>query len=129
MLSPLRFESFMNDGDWHSRLVTALELAEQGTQNDEIKSAAANLMELLSSIDECRHTVSVEEELPEIINPEVILARARVALKSTPGKVDLLPPRTIRLTIVWRGSIEHVSYIAQLILSKALIVAKQERSL
>lgn len=128
MLSPLRFESLMNDGDWHSRLMTALEQAEQGTRNDEIKRAAANLRELLSSIDECRHTVSVNEELPELINPEVVLARARVVLKSSRGVVDLLPPRTIRLSIVWRGSIEHVSYVAQLLLSKALIEAKQEGS-
>lgn len=127
MQSLLRFESFMDEGDWHSRLMTALELAEQGTQNDKLRIATANLKELLISIDECRHTVSVQEELPSLIDPVVVLSRVQDALKSTGGKVDLLHPRTIRLTIVWRGSIEHVGHVAQLLLTKALVLAKTQR--
>lgn len=123
----LRFESFMDDGDWHSRLMTALDLAEQGTQNEKLKSAAATLKELLSSIDECRHTVSVQELLHALIDPVVVLARVQDALKSTGGKVDLLHPRTIRLTIVLRGSPEHVGHVAKLLLTKALVLAKTQR--
>lgn len=127
MQSLLRFESFMDDGDWHSRLMTALELAEQGTQNDKLRIATANLKELLISIDECRHTVSVQEELPSLIDPVVVLSRVQDALKLTGGKVDLLHPRTIRLTIVWRGSLEHVGHVAKLLLTKALVLAKTQR--
>ena len=61
---PNQFANLVYDGDWHSKLVSVLKLAKEGSRSQEIHRAIATLEQLLSESDECLYTVTATQPVP-----------------------------------------------------------------
>lgn len=114
---PNRFANLFYDGDWHSRLISSMELAKKGSRSQEILSAIATLEQLLSESDECQHTVMAVQAVPAGIALEFALDCVRECIDVTPAEIRLSASGELVLTITGRGDYGHVQLMAKSILS------------
>lgn len=92
------------DGDWHTRLCSALALAKVGAESAEIRETIARLEDLLARRDECIHNVSASLDVPAELDPAHTCRQLADELAAEQGDLKLLLPRTLVLTLTLRGS-------------------------
>lgn len=108
------------DGDWHTRLCSALALAKKGVESDEIRETIARLEDLLSKRDECAHSVSASLDVPSELDPAHTHRQLFEELAADQGDLKLLLPRTLVLAITLRGSRSGAEAEARGMLRRAL---------
>lgn len=121
---PNRFRGLLYNGDWHTSLVTALDLAKAGTRSQEMLAAIEILERKLALADECVHTVTAVQAVPHSMGAQFLLTHIQQCVDVEPATVRLAPSGDIELTITARGSREHVLSMAEAILSSGLSSAK-----
>lgn len=114
------FRGLVYDGDWHTRLCSALALARKGAESAEILEAIVRLEDLLALRDECVHKVSVNLDVPDELDPAHTHRQLFEELAAEQGELKLLAPRTLELTITLRGSRPGAEAEAQDMLRRAL---------
>lgn len=112
------------DGDWHTRLVTALELARDGTRSKDLLSAIEVFEHQLLKSDTCIHTVTAVQVVPLGMDVELLKSCIEECIDVQPATLQIASGRNIELTITARGSLEHVHRMATSILSSGFSVAK-----
>lgn len=117
---PNRFRGLYYNGDWHTKLITALQLAKEGTCSQEMLSAIAVLEHQLAQTDECVHTVTATQAVPPSMGAQFVLSHIEQCVDVKPATIRLAPNGEIELTITGRGSREHVLSMAEAILSSGL---------
>lgn len=128
---PNRFANLFYDGDWHSRLVSSLKLAKEGSCSQTIQEAIGKLEQLLSDYDECIHTVTATHPVPTGIAPSFAVECVRECIDIAPADITLSNDGDLVLTLTARGAREHVLGMARSILkcgansAKAAIWASQ----
>lgn len=121
---PNRFVNLIYDGDWHTRMITALGLAREGTRSQEILAAIEVLERLLAKNDECVHTVTAFLSVPPSMDAQFLLNHVEQSVDVEPAALKLAPDGHVELTITARGDREHVHCMAKAILSSGLSTAK-----
>lgn len=121
---PNRFRGLFYNGDWHTRLVTALKLAKEGTCSQELLAAIEVLERQLAQTDECVHTVTAIQVVPSSMRAQFLLNHIRQCVDVEPATLLLAQNGDIELTITARGNREHVHSMAEAILSSGLASAK-----
>lgn len=121
---PNQFANLVYDGDWHSKLVSVLKLAKEGSRSQEIHRAIATLEQLLSESDECLHTVTATQPVPRGIAPDFAMECVEECIDVTPGELKLSIHGELALTITARGDREHVVGMAMSILKCGVNHAK-----
>lgn len=121
---PNRFVNLFYDGDWHSRLISSLKLAKEGSCSQKIQGAIGTLEELLSESDECIHTVTVTQPIPTGMAPNFALECVRECIDVTPAELTLSADGELALTITARGAREHVYGMAKAILKCGISTAR-----
>lgn len=121
---PNRFRSLFYNGDWHTKLVTALQLAKEGTCSQELLAAIAVLERQLAQTDECVHTVTATQIVPPSMAAQFVLSHIERCVDVKPATLRLAPTGEIELTITGRGNREHVLSMAEAILSSGLASAR-----
>lgn len=114
------FRGLVYDGDWHTRLCSALALARKGTESAEILDAIVRLEDLLAKRDECVHNVSASLDVPAALDPAHTHRQLEDELAEEQGNLKLLMPRTLELTITLRGSRRGAEAEAQDMLRRAM---------
>ncbi|WP_295002178.1 hypothetical protein [uncultured Dechloromonas sp.] len=114
------FRGLVYDGDWHTRLCSALALARKGVESAEIMEAIVRLEDLLAQRDECVHKVSVSLDVPDELDPAHTHRQLFEELAAEQGELKLLVPRTLELTITLRGSRSRAEAEARGMLRRAL---------
>lgn len=115
------FRGLVYDGDWHTRLCSALALARKGAESAEILEAIGRLEDLLGQRDECVHKVSVSLDVPDELDPAHTHRQLFEELAAEQGELKLLVPRTLELTVTLRGSRSRAEAEARGMLRRALM--------
>jgi len=121
--NPNRYRGLFYDGDWHTKLVTALKLAKEGTHSKGILSAVEVLERQLAQEDECIHTVTATQTIPPSMRAHFLLEHVGQFIDVEPATLNLATNGDIELTITARGNREHVLDMAKAILSSGLTAA------
>lgn len=121
---PNRFHGLFPDGDWHTRLATALVLAKSDTTSRELVAAIEVLEQLLAKNDECRHTVTAVQSPPLGMEAAFLMSCIEQCIDVEPANLCLTSTGQIELTITARGYLSTVQGMAALILSRGMAEAK-----
>lgn len=121
---PNRFRGLVYNGDWHTKLVTALRLARDGTGSKEMLATIEVLERQLVQTDECVHTVTATQAVPFSMGALFLLNHIKQTIDVEPSTLNVSPNGDIELTITARGDRDHVFSLAQAILSSGLARAK-----
>lgn len=121
---PFRGNQVGFGGDWHGQLLVALNIAARCSCVPAVRDAVRELRELLEQIDECQHSVTLCADIPVGAEPEFVLDCVRGLVKEEGGKAELMPPRTIRLELTGRGTLDYVQCLASEKLSRGIGVAQ-----
>lgn len=113
-------EPFSNDGDWHSRLLAALEQAEKETSSSQLLMTIPWFREVLLENDECLHQVTLTKILWGDMSFEHACKYLEEAGVGKKMSIRLINDDTISLTVTMRGSITYVSHWANTILNEGL---------
>lgn len=125
MLSrPNRFRGLVYNGDWHTRLVTAIQLAKEGTGSQDILATIEALERQLTQTDECIHTVTATQAVPLNMDTQFLMSYIKQSIDVEPATLNLATNGDIELTITARGDRKHVYSLANAILSSGLAGAK-----
>lgn len=121
---PNRFRGLFYNGDWHTKLITALQLAKEGTCSQELLATIAVLEHQLAQTDECVHTVTATQTVPPSMGVQFLLGHIERCIDVEPANLQLAPNGEIELTITARGDRDHVLHMAEAILSSGLSTAR-----
>ena len=121
---PNRFRGLFYNGDWHTKLITALQLAKEGTCSQELLATIAVLEQQLAQTDECVHTVTATQIVPPSMGVQFVLSHIEQCVDVEPAAIRLNSNGHIELTITARGNRQHVLGMAEAILSSGLSSAK-----
>ncbi len=121
---PNRFRGLFYNGDWHTSLLTALQLAREGTCSQEISATIDVLERQLAKTDECVHTVTALVAIPLSMDAHFLMSHVTPCVDVQPATLTLTPTGDIELTVTARGTREHVFCMAQAILNQGLRSAK-----
>lgn len=121
-----RHLSLFYNGDWHTDLLKSLELAKDATCSNEIKAAIEALENLLSTSDECVHTVTVSHQVPGGLDAFMVMSHVQEQIQGEHASAAFKEPTTIELTLTGRGSRSHVLFVANSHASSAISAAKAE---
>jgi hypothetical protein len=123
---PNRFHGLFYEGDWHKRLVDAIQLAKAETRSNDLLSAMEALEHQLTKTDECVHTVTAIQAVPPSMDVQFLMLHVKRCIDVEPATLQLIPTGEIELTITARGSLRHVQTMATAILSSGLHLAESE---
>lgn len=123
-IRPNRFRGLVYNGDWHTRLVTALQLAKESSYSQGVLAAIEVLERQLEQTDECVHTVTASQTVPASMGAQFLLSHIEQCVDVKPATLRLAHNGDIELTITSRGSREHVLSMAEAIFSSGLSSAR-----
>lgn len=121
---PNRFHNLFFDGDWHTRLATALLLAKNATASEELFAAIEVLESQLTKNDECIHTVTLIQEVPIGVESKFLMKCIVRCIDVQPANLCQNSDGHIELTITARGNPSSVHGMAALILSRGVSQAQ-----
>lgn len=121
---PNRFHNLVADGDWHTRLSTALKLAKNATASQELFASIEVLEHQLSENDECVHTVTMVQPVPLGMDTRFLMKCIELFIDVEPSNLCLTSTGHLELTITARGDQNGVQDMAKLILSHGVAEAK-----
>lgn len=109
------------DGDWHLRLMNALNLAEKEAISLELQASIKALQQLLLLNEECLQRVTVTKPLPKGMDYKFACEHVRAACREG-EEVNFHPgdPTQIAMTVVMRGSLSYVSSRVDVIVKNGL---------
>jgi len=120
MKRPRPFSQLLYDGDWHSRLVEALELAQESVISEEIRDAISPLLRLLAERDECLHVITLTKTVPKDVGAEYVAECARDQRFDDDITVEVVGPGVVSLTLTKRGSRESAERLAESLVEEAI---------
>lgn len=119
-------DRFIDDGDWHSCLLAALNRAEKESSSSGLLLFIPAIREILLENDECLHQVTLTKKLPCDMNYEHVCQYLEEVGSGKEMSIQLINNTTISLTLTMRGSITYVSLWANNILNEGLSWARRE---
>ena len=122
-IRPNLYRDLVFNGDWHTRLVTDLQMAKEGTRSLEILAAIDVLERQLAKTDECVHTATAYL-IPDSINEIFLISHIKKYVDIQPSTLALASNGNIELTLTARGDYEYVHGMAQSILNRGLSSAR-----
>ncbi len=114
------------NGDWHTKLLSALKPAKVETSSPEVRRAIESLEKLLATSDECIHTVTVMREMPDGLDGTQVMCHVQNIIRGERASAALKFANAIELTLTARGSRRHVVLAANTLLSEGISAAKAE---
>lgn len=104
-----RHENLDYHGDWHTKLMTALRLAQEGTSTPELLEAFRHLRDLLAMNDECKHMVSVRHPFPLWLDAAFVATCIRDYLEDDAAAIDISEPGYVTVQMVKRGTADYAN--------------------
>lgn len=121
---PNRFHHLLDDGDWHTRLATALRLAKCATSSQELVSSIEVLEHQLAENDECIHTVTMSQAVPVGMDASYLMKCIEQVIDVRPASLCFASTGHVELTITARGDLNSVQCMAKSILSYGVAKAQ-----
>ncbi|NMF86935.1 hypothetical protein [Aromatoleum petrolei] len=119
-----RHENLVYHGDWHTALLSALALAEEGTSTPSFLAAFAELRALLIEHDECAHTVTVRRPFPNGFDAQFVADCVRGYLEDDGATLDVSEEGHITVTMTKRGSPEYAQFWVTTEVERGIACAK-----
>lgn len=116
------------NGDWHSRLVAALSLAEINVSSAELRTSIQNFREVLLRNDECHQRVTVTRPKPCGLDYQFTCAHIQKAGLGNDITFHHADASQIAITLAMRGSLPYVTQFANTIIDQGLCMAKRALS-